>query len=162
MGIKMRLPGQFSDLDLVASRVNIADTEAELTTSRAQDRIDGTLWLALDTNSIWQWDEASAANAAWSGIIAPTDVGAGAGRFLARSYTVSATLVNGTVTVANARVKATSFIVPVHNVIGGTALGVLTVPTASINAGAGTFVINSNNAAGLVDDDSTLRVHVVV
>ena len=65
------------------------------------------------------------------------------------------TLVDGTATIA-ARDANTRGVTVSHATLAGTAVGVLTVPTAT--ATASQFVVNSVNAAGaLVDDDSTFH-----
>lgn len=57
-----------------------ADTAA-LTASRAANRVNGQLSIKLDDMTLWVWSSTSAA-AADSAHIAPTDVAAGAGRWI--------------------------------------------------------------------------------
>src|SRR5690606_16636421 len=68
------------------------------------------------------------------------------------------TLVNGTATIAarNANLRPPT---ATHATLAGTAVGTLTIPTATLTSSQ--FVVNSVNAAGaLADDDSTFRWHI--
>lgn len=58
----------------------VANTAA-LTASLAKDRVNGMLAVKLDDYSLWVWKSADA-TAADATHVAPTDVGAGAGRWV--------------------------------------------------------------------------------
>lgn len=65
---------------LGAQSASYAD-DAALTASKAADRVDGQLAVTLDDYSIWVW-KAADATVADGTHIQPTDVGAGAGRWV--------------------------------------------------------------------------------
>ena len=56
-------------------------TTTALTASKAADRVDGQLTVTLDAYSLWVW-KATDTTGASSTVIVPTDVGAGAGRWV--------------------------------------------------------------------------------
>lgn len=63
-----------------------------------------------------------------------------------------ATLVAGTITVTGVRLTASSRIQVTHNTVAGTQ-GIASAPAASRNVSAGSFVINSSNAADVSSVD---------
>lgn len=122
-----------------------------LTASKAANRQDGQFVVKLDDYSLWTWQAASSA-AAGTTVIAPTDVGVGAGRWVqvlgggglpGQLQTGQATLVAGSATGIAATITAnTKFFFSRQSVGASTAVGELTA--ASIVQGApGSFAIKS-------------------
>jgi len=125
----------------------------------AADRADGQLIVTLDTYTLWTWEPASAV-AADSTHVAPTDVGAGVGRYVALATTPQ-TLGNlgiqsggGVLTLgASGNVAATitassRIFIQRTGVNASTALGELDITNKTIGA-PGHFVVEALDPAAL-------------
>lgn len=119
-----------------------------LTASLAKNRGDGQIAVEQDTYTLWVWKAASA-DAASATVIAPTDVGAGAGRWeqlvgpggIPNIQVGQAVLAVGTTGALPATVTANSrFFFGRHAVNASTALGELTANTIVVGA-PGSFKI---------------------
>lgn len=150
-----------------------------LTASLALNRSDGQVALRLSDYSLWTWEAASVAGASAT-VIVPTDVGAGAGRWVALATTPGAAvtlatlgiqsgsnlLVAGVSAAIAATITANSRIVATRKALNAsTAAGGLSALTADRAIGApGSFKITSVKPAdGTTEtgDASTVDWHII-
>jgi len=82
-------------LDIMKRHAKQVASPTALQAIVSADRADGQLILTLDTYTLWAWEPANA-TAADATHIAPTDVGAGAGRFVAVATTPVAAATDST------------------------------------------------------------------
>jgi hypothetical protein len=158
---------------LSAPMANVAALQATV----AADRIDGQEVVTLDTYTTWVW-KAADATAADSTHIAPTDVGAGAGRFVAEAATAESpdtpatiglssgtgVLINGQSATIAATITASSRIMVTRSgLAASTAIAELMAGSRVIGA-PGSFRVSSqkDDASGLqAGDQSTFDWYVL-
>jgi len=158
---------------LSAPVANVAGLQATL----AANRVNGQLILTLDTYTTWVW-KASDATAADSTHVAPTDVGAGAGRWVAETTTPEAAdtpatiglssgsgaLVNGASGAIAANITSSSKIVVTRNsAASSTAIGQLITGTR-VNGSPGSFRVSAEKSdmSGVeTGDQSTFDWYVI-
>ncbi len=158
---------------IYAPVANVAALQATL----AADRVDGQQVVTLDTYTVWVWKVADA-TAADSTHVAPTDVGAGAGRWVADASSVespdtpatiglssgTSVLVNGQSAAIVATVTASSRIVVTRSgLAASTALGQLTTGTR-VNGAPGSFKVTAqkSDTTGLeAGDQSTFDWYIL-
>jgi hypothetical protein len=163
--------------DLLARVAAPVANVAALQATEAEDRVDGQQVTTLDTYTTWVW-RAADATAVDGTHIAPTDVGAGIGRWVAVATTPEAadtpatiglssgsgTLVNGVSVAIAANITASSKVVVTRNSFAAsTAIGELVVGSR-VNGSPGHFVLTSEKTdmSGVeVGDQSTFDWFVI-